>query len=100
MVITIKYFTVTNLSTGKIFPSGNKSISWDNSQSSIISNLENHRMVTGTPSSITQTGLSSIAHMGSTYIKLTRDLIKTTSYDAVFIPDMIRITYIGGHVPI
>ncbi len=53
-------------------------------------------MVTGTPSTITQSGLDTVSHMGSTYINIIQNIALTNIYDSVFIPDVIRITIIGG----
>lgn len=96
MSLTIKYFKVTDTSTGHIQPTGNKEYLWNNANASILNNLSNHRLVTGTPSSITQDILKDIAHMGVTYIKIINDFQLNLAYDGIFIVDKIRIAYIGG----
>lgn len=97
MSINIKYFTVSNTTTGHITPTGNKNINWNKSQSSILSNLVNLTPVSGTPESITRDGLNTTAHMGTTYINIITEHKTTNSFESLFISDMIRITIIGGY---
>lgn len=92
-------FKVENLNTGRILQTGRKTIEFlnkINSHKIFYNNLIERRTIEGTPDSIDNRPiLKSNSHLGKNFIKINNDKSVRTN-DAVYIPDRMRITLIGG----
>jgi hypothetical protein len=99
MSLTIKNFTVLNTTSGQMPITGmfNSTIlSTILSYITYTSNVTEEVAVPGTPTAISSGGLSTTAHMSTSYIKITKTL-GFSSGDTVYVPDnFLRLTYLGG----
>ena len=98
MSINLKYFTVTNTTTGQM-PISGRSTNYTTilSQNDVITKLSTGVDVPGAPYSITSGPMSNIGNIASTYIQIVKDFITKVSSNVLFIPEnIIRVTFLGG----
>lgn len=99
MSLTIKKFVVLDTSNGQMATTGRSTstqISNILSQATLRDGVTEHVAVPGTPTTISSGSLFGNAHMGSSYVQLIRDLSQNVSIDSVFVPELLRLTFISG----